>query len=376
MAVNVAEERYDWRGPAVPTKSRPLLRRLTEVVVPPKGHKALPTASGMLLLFVGLTIGLAAYNTENNVLFAALALLIAALILSGVVCWGNLLCARWRLETSNTFRVGELGDATIVLENARQRFPLFCVSFGVECPAAEGPKRLYLKERLDPGEVTRLAWRLKPERRMKTSIRIVDVASSFPFGFLTKHLAGESETAITVWPARIDYTRTRSANAAGAQQGSSSKKRGSSGELIGIRQYEPGDAPRIIHWKVSAKQGRLMVKQSAEETQSMLSLVVDPSAYLWSSPEQFERMCSFAASLAEDLFLEGKIDQAFIVGGASVKIQRVGDLETFFDALAALSPAASSLAEQEFPVAKRIAFRPLAQSGVGAFINDVQIAQA
>ena len=46
----------------------------------------------MLLIFIGLTIGLAAYNTVNNILFAALALLIAALIMSGVVCWGNLLC--------------------------------------------------------------------------------------------------------------------------------------------------------------------------------------------------------------------------------------------------------------------------------------------
>lgn len=376
MALNVADERYDWRGPAVPSKNRPLLRRLTEVLVPPKGQKVLPTASGMLLLFVGLTIGLAAYNTENNVLFAALALLIAALIMSGVICWGNMLCARWRLETSNTFRVGEDGDATIVLENARQRFPLFCVSFGVECPAAEGPRRLHLKERLDPGESTRLAWRLKPERRMKTYIRIVDVSSSFPFGFLTKYLAGESESSITVWPARIDYTRHRNANVAGALQGRSSKKKGSSGELIGIRHYESGDAPRIIHWKVSAKQGRLMVKQSAEETQSMLSLVVDPSAYLWSSAEQFEKMCSFAASLAEDLFLESKIDQVFVVGGSSVKIQRVADLETFFDALAALVPAQTSLADQEIAVARRISFRPLSQSGVGAFINDVQIAQA
>ena len=376
MALNVAEERFDWRGPAVETRRVSLLRKLRDQVVPPKGHKVLPTASGMLLIFVGLTIGLAAYNTENNVLFAALALLIASLILSGIVCWGNLLCARWRLETSSTFRVGEEGSATVVLENARQRFPLFCLSFGLDCEAGKGGRRLYLKDRLDPGECSKLIWRFKPERRMKTVIRMVDVVSSFPFGFLSKHLPGGCESEVTVWPARVAYARYRKSGVVGALQGRSSKRKGVSGELIGLRLYEPGDAPRLIHWKVSAKQGRLMIKQNAAETQALMSMVVDPSDYLWSNEEQFEKMCSFAASLAEDLFLESKLDQIFIVGGTSIKIQRVADLESFFDALSALEPIIASARVPDSNAANRIAFRPVSRGGVGAFVNDVQIAQA
>ncbi|MBK1877492.1 DUF58 domain-containing protein [Pelagicoccus mobilis] len=376
MATQVAEERFDWRGPAVSKKRRSLFRLFTETFVPPRGHKVVPTGSGLLLIFIGLTIGLAAYNTVNNILFAALALLISALILSGVICWGNLRCARWRLETSSTFRVGEEGSVSVVIENARQRFPLFCVSFGLETEAVDKKRRLYMKERLDPGEETSLEWRFKPVRRMKTLVRIENAVSNFPFGFLSKYLPGECEAEIHVWPKRISYTRYRNSELAGSYQGKSSKKQGVSGELIGLRQYEKGDALRSIHWKVSAKQGRLIVKQNASETQALFDLVVDPAAFLWKDYESFDKMCSFAASLAEDLFLESKIENCYIVGGPSIRIQRVPDLEAFFDALAELTINNGDFDQQEVSGRNRICFQPIQGGGVGAFVNEIQVAQA
>ncbi|MDQ8184405.1 DUF58 domain-containing protein [Pelagicoccus sp. SDUM812002] len=376
MAAPVAEERFDWKGPAVSNRRGSLLRRLFELVVPPKGHKVIPTGSGMLLIFIGLTIGLAAYNTVNNILFAALALLIAALIMSGVICWGNLLCARWRLETSSTFRVGEEGQAKIVVENARQRFPLFCVSFGLRTEAIDEKRRLYMKERLDPGEEMVLVWRFKPIRRTKTTVVIENAVSSFPFGFLSKFLPGDCEAEIRVWPKRIAYTRYRSPELTGLLQGRSSKKQGISGELIGLRHYEKGDAQRSIHWKVSAKQGRLIVKQNATETQSLFDIMVDPASYLWKSDESFEKMCSFASSLAEDLFLEGKLDSCFVVGGPSIRIQRVSDLEAFFDALAELVPSDLEYGYKEFGGVNRICFQPISGGSVGAFVNEIQVGQA
>lgn len=376
MASAVSEERFDWRGPAVTDRRVSVLRRIWELFVPPKGHKVIPTGSGMMLIFIGLTIGLAAYNTVNNILFAALALLISALILSGIVCWVNLLSARWRLETSTTFRVGEEGTASVVVENSRQRFPLFCVSFGLSSEVASEQRRLYLKERLDPGEGKALVWRFKPERRMKTTVKVENAVSSFPFGFLSKYLPGECETPITVWPERVSYTRFRNPELSGAMQGRSSKKQGTSGELIGLRHYEKGDALRSIHWKVSAKQGRLIVKQNAAETQSLFELSVDPARYLWPTDEIFEKMCSFAASYAEDLFLESKLSLCSIVGGPSIRIQRVSDLEAFFDALAELKPGEISRGTGMNFEANRIVFMPVQKEGVGAYINEVQVAQA
>lgn len=377
MAAPVAEERFDWRGPAATSRTVSLGRKMLELFIPPKGHKVIPTGSGMLLIFIGLTIGLAAYNTVNNILFAALALLISALILSGVICWVNLLSARWRLETASTYRAGEEGTVSVVVENARQRFPLFCVSFGLESEAVADRKRLFLKERLDSGESSTLVWRFTPEKRMKTTIKIHDAVSNFPFGFLSKFLPGDCEREIRVWPKRMAYTRYRNPTIAGSLQGRSSKKQGVSGELIGLRRYEKGDALRSIHWKVSAKQGRLIVKQNATETQALLDLVIDPASFLWGSEESFEKMCAFAASLAEDLFLESKLNNCYIVGGDSIRIQRVADLEAFFDALAELRPIDGGVASGDHIAGfNKVRFQPMSGGAVGAWVNEIQIAQA
>ena len=162
-----------------------------------------------------------------------------------------------------------------------------------------------------------------------------------------------------------------------AWQGSSTKRKGQSGELIGLRTYAKGDPLRSIHWKVSAKQGRLVVRENAAEAQSQYSLYIDPSSYLWSKEETFEKMCSLAASLAEDLFLESKLDTCCIAGKQVIQVNRVLDLETFFDKLASLVREESRASKPEESSRDNfILFGPLEGHSVGAFANGIKIAQA
>ena len=85
MSIRTVEDQFDWRGPGAGRGSF----RIWNLFVSPKGQRVVPTSSGMVLIVVGLCIGLAAYNTENNILFAAFSIVIASLILSGIVCWVN-----------------------------------------------------------------------------------------------------------------------------------------------------------------------------------------------------------------------------------------------------------------------------------------------
>jgi len=376
MPASAANDQFDWRGPASERRPKTWTVAFKELFIPPKGEKVLPTASGMMLVLIGLCLGLGAYNTENNILFAALSLLVALIIMSGVFCWANLLRARWRLETSSTFRVGEAGEIAIVVENARQWFPLYCLQFDVECEKTEESNQLFLKDGLEPGESCRIVWRYRPKMRSVTIVRIFDAVSSFPFGFLRKHVAGECEQEVRIWPARIEYRRLRNPASGFGWQGASTKRKGTTGELIGLRAYSKGDALRSIHWKVSARQGSLIVKQNAAESQARYSIEVDPSRYLWSNDEVFEKMCSFVASLAEDLFLAGDLDYCRIIGGASIKISRVPDLESFFDEIAGLELNGRAKNERDSGQSNAIGFTQLEGNSVGATINGVTIAKA
>ncbi len=376
MSISASKDQFSWRGPASGRAPRPFSVKLKEVFIPPKGEKVLPTASGMMLILIGLCLGLAAYNTENNILFAALSLLIATIVLSGFFCWSNIISARWRLETSSTFRVGEEGEVAVVVENARQRFPLFCLLFYLIDETTQEENDLHLIESVAPGDSCRLVWRHRPKKRCIAKFKIHETSSSFPFGFLRKHVPGECVVKAIIWPARIEYQRLKMIGTGFGWQGASTKSKGTTGELIGIRQYTKGDAPRSIHWKVSARQGTLVVKQHAAESQARYSIVLNPSRYLWPKEDVFEKMCSFVASLAEDLFLAGDLDHCRIVGGASIKISRVADLSSFLDEVSALVWGADSSDREGLVQSNCVVFSPIDGNSVGAIVNGTTIAKA
>lgn len=64
-----------------------------------------------------------------------------------------------------------------------------------------------------------------------------------------------------------------------------------------IREYVPGDSRRQIHWKSTAKTGRLMVRQFEESRRSRLAVVLGTAASEYADDDEFELAVSAAASL-------------------------------------------------------------------------------
>jgi uncharacterized protein (DUF58 family) len=73
-------------------------------------------------------------------------------------------------------------------------------------------------------------------------------------------------------------------------------------DLRELREYQPGDEVRDIHWKATARTGTLMVKESADPDQPRLTVVLDTRAM----PELlFEEAVDVAASLLRSAALAG-----------------------------------------------------------------------
>ncbi len=49
-------------------------------------------------------------------------------------------------------------------------------------------------------------------------------------------------------------------------------------EFLGVREYVSGDSPRLVHWRTSARRGRLFVKEFARSSRADVSLLVDLAA--------------------------------------------------------------------------------------------------
>jgi len=50
---------------------------------------------------------------------------------------------------------------------------------------------------------------------------------------------------------------------------------GTSDEFYALREYHPGDNPRYIHWKRSARMGRLVVREMSQYSPNRLTVILD-----------------------------------------------------------------------------------------------------
>ena len=394
-----------WHGPGAPDRARRGFEwkvLLWSLIFPPKRHRISITIPGVFLMGLSMGIGTAAYNTASNILFITLSLLLACLLLSGLLSWFNFMGVSWRLPPAGPWRAGHDTLIPVQVKNEKKWLPSYGLWFDFsthpQSTPTDEPKeadisvrevlkafektftrgRVSLRERLEPGGEATLEWGYKPMRRGAALLELVAVGSLFPFGFLRKNIGTGLRQTVLVWPAQIEYLwRNSTAAQSGLQQGRRTVRAGSGEDLLALRRYAQGDSHRLIHWKASARLGQMMVRQFAAESRDGFTLRLDTPASLWARPEQFELLCSFAGTLAEDLFATGRLQGVSINGGGVRDILKVRDVEAFLDDLARLQPliAAESPAE---PGSTRnvITFAPEGARGVTAYVDGNPTASA
>jgi uncharacterized protein (DUF58 family) len=198
----------------------------------------------------------------------------------------------------------------------------------------------------------------EPKCRGVERIEVAGLETQFPFGFLRKIIGGGIAREVAVWPARIEYEFKPAIGRSAHQPGSINVKPGGGAELVNLRNYYPGDPQRLVHWKATARMRRVMVRQMCEEHQEAFLLFVETPASLWSDPEQFEALCSFAASLAEDLFMEDRLWGAGINDEPVIVMKKISDLHFILGRLAELQPVDHYTPIEEITAATIINFGP------------------
>ena len=165
-----------------------------------------------------------------------------------------------------------------------------------------------------------------------------------------------------------------------------------------VREYARGDAQRHIHWKSTAKTGKLMVRQFEETRRSTLSLVLDLDSSSYGSEDEFEMAVSAIGSLGVRALRDGRDVQAVVSGEvpefarASVRTLRHLKVVTPRALLDELSGVEASPAVADLPTITRMlneisvdtslallvtgALAPLSrlQSAALAFPSDVAVA--
>jgi uncharacterized protein (DUF58 family) len=269
------------------------LRALLRWFRPPRVLR--PTREGWWFIGAAFALGLAATNTGNNLLYLLFAMLLGFITISGFLSEQTHRALEVRRILPGVVHAGTPAYFSLAVANRKRRAPSFSLHLEEADPTTGDLRRHYLL-RLGPGERAAWSYPLTFPRRGRHPLPGFRAWTRFPFGLFTKATRRRDRTEVLVLPAVRPVPRS----AAGAPWGSGDRPRprpGRGSELHGLRDFRSGDDPRLIHWKSTARAGRLILRELEEEEARRVRLLVeDPPP---GAPEEaVERDITWVASLA------------------------------------------------------------------------------
>ena len=126
---------------------------------------------------------------------------------------------------------------------------------------------------------SRVRWQGVAPRRGKYQFKALEISTRSPFGLLERKVAIFDAATLTVYPTIGQLSRRGQQvhrEASETRRGNRHDLSTQQQEYHGLRDYRPGDSPRWIHWRTSARLGQPMVKEFEQQHEQDLAILLDP----------------------------------------------------------------------------------------------------
>jgi uncharacterized protein (DUF58 family) len=222
----------------------------------------------------------------------------------------------------------------------------------VEIPVAHGLAELAVPSLARSAESVQ-EFRIPTARRGVVSVGPVRTVRADPIGLVRRELVWTGSTDLYIHPRTIGIP-SMSAGLVRDLEGSPTRDLSDSDIAFhALRDYQPGDERRNIHWKSTAKTGAYMVRQFEQTRRSHLVIALSLSSADFASDEEFEMAVSVAGSLGSRAIRE--IREVSVVVSENTpefavrKVFAVRSLSTrsrsrLLDELAVVDPAETAIA--------------------------------
>lgn len=260
------------------------------------------TLEGIIFVLITFFIGFAAINTSTNLLYLIMSMMLSFFIISGLLSTSTLRKIRIRRLAVRHISAREV--ATIPMEVANDKRWMFSDSLRIMdyLETGEMVGVCYLSH-IPPRTKSNISYQALFPRRGLYKLSRIRIVSRFPFGFFERAVAFKQPQEIIVYPQIIDIRP--SLESANVDLGEfESGRKGSGHSLYGLREYTPSDSARFIHWKVSARTSKIMLREFEKEEKKKVTLILNNSAMppiSHETNEYFERAVIYTASLAKYL---------------------------------------------------------------------------
>jgi uncharacterized protein (DUF58 family) len=251
---------------------------------------------GKRFFLAALLIGLAAFNTGNNLIYLILSMMLSILLLSVLLLRLNVKSLVLRVAQNRPIFVNSPSSVDVTLSN-RKKIPAYSLRVSL---SDRSKGTAYFPEITGSSEVSETIPVIYG-RRGVYGYGDIFIESSFPFIFFLKRLLCKVDNRIIVYPEIKDVAEIIPNTAAEAYALPSGIHRGE--ELSMIREFRYGDDWRRIHWKASAKSAKLMVTEYSTEEPRKLTVILDDLVPY--DGGTFEKAVSLAASVSDRFLKEG-----------------------------------------------------------------------
>ncbi|GAC1546438.1 MAG: hypothetical protein NVS2B9_13550 [Myxococcales bacterium] len=203
-----------------------------------------------------------------------LGLLLSSIVLSGILS-ENMIS---RLDLQRRLPRAATAGAPVLVglfaANRKRRAPSFSIELRERGGEVQG--RAYVLS-LGAGESHEAAYRFTPQRRGRLRFVGLEVATRAPFGLFEKSRPVDAADELIVYPRRVPV-RSGAPRGAGREGEHPQPRPGNGLEVHGLRDHRPGDDARSLHWRSSARAGKLISVEREEERRRRLCVVLDHRA--------------------------------------------------------------------------------------------------
>ncbi len=288
----------------------PIERVQRRVALPPSGLAYLVI---MIVLFVGSQVG------QSNMLMLVFSLMAGPFVINGSVIVIMLQKLRVQRVMPESAFAGELIAVELVLKNEKSVFSSSLMA--VTDTIANDRERLQsgvLIARVPPKDERSARYQITLMQRGRYRFGPVYVGSRFPLGIVERGLVFDLPGEILIAP-RLGRLTPRWQREHGLADELVHRPDTRAGifedEFHRIREYRPGDNPRMIHWRSSARQNELMVREFHQSRNQSLIVLLD----LWlsddptpSEEDRVELAVSFAATICHAQMRQSRDANLFV----------------------------------------------------------------
>ncbi len=213
------------------------------------------TRAGWFYILLTIFLGVSGANTGNNLVYLIVAVLLSFMAISGIFGKRNLSRIDVRIEPPEEIYADTSVPVKIVLRNKRGFLPSFLIRVHV------GQNEILFPFAETRNETARYLPLSFPERG-RVRIGNIYLSSVFPFNFFIRYRKIPAVFDAVVFPkakkCELPALFDKDRKSRGEQV---ADKPGYEGDIISVRNYIAGDPIKYIHWKASARTGRLQTKE-------------------------------------------------------------------------------------------------------------------